>query len=274
MVHRAGRVRPVQCILSPRGGAVIMSEALRPPFTVDTLFALPDTGLRCQVLEGELVVSSAAEPRHNLAADRLRGLLVAALPADIEVIRNSAVRLPNGDGPTPDLLVTTADPEETPRGVPAALVGAHVPGARDRGAAPGRGRQLAHDPVPGGRAGGPPADDRPPRAAHRRAGPGRAGRPAPRHPSGPRHAHRLTPTHDPEGFSVSGCGESFRIMRWGGSDLDDVGHDHRAAAVCLVDPAAHRAAHDLLQLMRVADAFQRGPVERLGDERQHPLEDL
>jgi Uma2 family endonuclease len=99
-----------------------MSEALRPPFTVDTLFALPDVGLRCQVLEGELVVSSAAEPRHNLAADRLRGLLAAALPADIEVIRNSAVRLPNGDGPTPDVLVTTADPEETPRGVPAELV--------------------------------------------------------------------------------------------------------------------------------------------------------
>jgi hypothetical protein len=38
------------------------------------------------------------------------------------VIRSSAVRLPNGDGPIPDLLVTTADPEETPRGIPAALV--------------------------------------------------------------------------------------------------------------------------------------------------------
>jgi Uma2 family endonuclease len=89
---------------------------------VDTLFALPDTGLRYQVLEGELVVSSAAEPRHNLAADRLRTLISAALASDIEVIRNSAVRLPNGDGPTPDLLVTTADPEDTPRGIPAALV--------------------------------------------------------------------------------------------------------------------------------------------------------
>ena len=97
-------------------------EWLRPPFTVDTLFALPETDLRYQVLEGELVVSSAAEPRHNLAADRLRTLIAAALPADIEVIRNSAVRLPNGDGPTPDLLVTTADPEQTPRGIPAALV--------------------------------------------------------------------------------------------------------------------------------------------------------
>jgi Uma2 family endonuclease len=95
---------------------------LRPPFTVDTLFTLPDNELRYQVLEGELVVSSAAQPRHNLAADRLRTLVAAALPPATEVIRNSAVRLPNGDGPTPDLLVTTADPEETPRGIPAALV--------------------------------------------------------------------------------------------------------------------------------------------------------
>jgi Uma2 family endonuclease len=97
-------------------------EWLRAPFTVDTLFALPDTELRYQVLEGELVVSSAAEPRHNLAADRLRTLISAVLPPDSEVIRNSAVRLPNGDGPTPDLLVTTADPEDTPRGIPASLV--------------------------------------------------------------------------------------------------------------------------------------------------------
>jgi Uma2 family endonuclease len=89
---------------------------------VDTLFTLPDNELRYQVLEGELVVSSAAQPRHNLAADRLRTLVAAALPPDAEVIRNSAVRLPNGDGPTPDLLITTADPEETLRGIPAALV--------------------------------------------------------------------------------------------------------------------------------------------------------
>ena len=94
----------------------------RPPFTVDTLFTLPDNGLRYQVLEGELVVSSAAEPRHNLAADRLRTLLADALPTDVEVVRNSAVRLPGGDGADPDLLVTSADLDATPHGVPAALV--------------------------------------------------------------------------------------------------------------------------------------------------------
>ncbi|MDT4986337.1 MAG: hypothetical protein QOI74_431 [Micromonosporaceae bacterium] len=102
-------------------------EWLRPPFTVDTLFELTPTPLRYQVLEGELVVSPAAQPRHNLAADRLRTLLAGAILAgaptgDVEVIRNCAVRLPGGDGPTPDLIVTTADPEETPRGIPAAQV--------------------------------------------------------------------------------------------------------------------------------------------------------
>nr|WP_240942016.1 Uma2 family endonuclease [Planosporangium thailandense] len=86
------------------------------------MFTLPDSGLRYQVLEGDLIVSSAAQPRHNLAADRLRAAIAAALPPDAEVIRNSAVRLPNGDGPIPDLLVTTADPDESPHGIPAALI--------------------------------------------------------------------------------------------------------------------------------------------------------
>jgi hypothetical protein len=94
----------------------------RPPFTVDTLFTLPDTGLRHQVLEGELVVSPAAEPRHNLAADRLRTLVADVLPPDAEVVRSSAIRLPGGDGAVPDLLVTSADVDTAAHGVPAALV--------------------------------------------------------------------------------------------------------------------------------------------------------
>lgn len=94
----------------------------RPPFTVDTLFELPDTGLRYEVLEGALVVVPPPEPIHNLAADRLRERFVRLLPTDAEAITNVAVRMPNGDGPVPDLLITTADPAEHPRGVPADLV--------------------------------------------------------------------------------------------------------------------------------------------------------
>src|SRR4051794_18376039 len=74
------------------------------------------------VREGELVVSPATEPRHNLAADRLRAIIAAALPAGVEAIRHCALRLPSGSGTTPDLLVTTADPDYTPHGVPVAEV--------------------------------------------------------------------------------------------------------------------------------------------------------
>ncbi len=95
----------------------------RPPFTVDTLFfTLPDDGLRYEVLEGVLTVTPPATPEHNRAADRLGRLIDPLLTHDAEVITASAVRMPDGDGLVPDLMVTTADLEEFPRGVPAELV--------------------------------------------------------------------------------------------------------------------------------------------------------
>ncbi|MGH3735771.1 MAG: Uma2 family endonuclease [Micromonosporaceae bacterium] len=94
----------------------------RPPFTVDLLFELPDTGLRYEVLEGALVVTPAPTPRHNLVADRIGRLIDPLLPDDAEAITAAAVRMPNGDGPIPDLIITTADPDDHPRGVPADLV--------------------------------------------------------------------------------------------------------------------------------------------------------
>lgn len=89
--------------------------APQPPFTVDTLFELPDIGLRYEVLEGALVVVPPPEPIHNLAADRLRERIAPLLSVDVETITNAAVRMPTGDGPVSDLLVTTADPAEHPR---------------------------------------------------------------------------------------------------------------------------------------------------------------
>lgn len=97
-------------------------EAFRPPFTVDLLFDLPESDLRFEVLEGQLVVSAAPQPVHNIAVDRLRTLLDRLVPDDVEVITNTAVRMPDGDGPIPDILVTTAEPAEHPRGIPAELV--------------------------------------------------------------------------------------------------------------------------------------------------------
>jgi Uma2 family endonuclease len=94
----------------------------RPPFTVDTLFELPPNELRYQVLEGALVVSPAPEPRHSAAADRLGRLFNSIIPLEFEAIANAAIRMPSGDGPVPDLLVTSADLEDYPRGIPAPYV--------------------------------------------------------------------------------------------------------------------------------------------------------
>jgi Uma2 family endonuclease len=96
--------------------------APQPTYTVDTLFELPESDLRYEVLEGQLVVSPAAQPRHIRPQDRLRMLFERFLPPDVEAFTNAAVRMPNGDGPIPDVLVTTADGEAHPRGFPAELV--------------------------------------------------------------------------------------------------------------------------------------------------------
>ena len=54
--------------------------------------------------------------------------------------------------------------------------------------------------------------------------------------------------------------------------LDDERDDHRPAAELRVDPAADRAADDLRQRVRVADAGLRGLGERRGDLRLDAVE--
>jgi Uma2 family endonuclease len=95
----------------------------RPPYTVDTLFELPETDLRFEVLGGNPVVAPAPTPAHNSIIDQLHRLSVSQLPPDLRLLQGCAVRLPNGDGPIPDLLLTTVGrPTEHPKGLPAGLV--------------------------------------------------------------------------------------------------------------------------------------------------------
>lgn len=94
----------------------------KPPFTVDTLYDLPQSDLCHEVLEGQLVVSPTPTPAHNLAADRIRGFLMPLLPLHVDAITAMAVRMSNGDGPVPDLLVTSGDPASHERGLPATVV--------------------------------------------------------------------------------------------------------------------------------------------------------
>lgn len=94
----------------------------QPPYTVDTLFELPSDGLRYEVLGGSLVVSSHPTPRHQGIIERLTYAYRDVVPSGQRLLQNTAVRLPNGDGPVPDLVVTTADLHEHPRWLPASVV--------------------------------------------------------------------------------------------------------------------------------------------------------
>ena len=95
----------------------------RPPYTVDTLFELPETNLRFEVLEGKLIVSPPPATAHNSIYAELFRVFLSTLPKEVRILTNNAIRLPNGDGPIPDLLVgTVARPAAYPKGLPAAQV--------------------------------------------------------------------------------------------------------------------------------------------------------
>src|SRR5437763_1301041 len=64
----------------------------RPPYTVDTLFELPETDLRFEVLGGNLVVAPAPTTAHNSIIDRLHRRFASALPADLRLLHGNAVR--------------------------------------------------------------------------------------------------------------------------------------------------------------------------------------
>ncbi|HEU5159320.1 MAG TPA: Uma2 family endonuclease [Streptosporangiaceae bacterium] len=54
------------------------------PWTVDEVLELPDNGMRYELVEERLVVSSVPPPRHQRAARRLANLLEAEAPAHLE----------------------------------------------------------------------------------------------------------------------------------------------------------------------------------------------
>ena len=74
------------------------------PWTVDDVYALPDDGMRHELLDGILLVSPPPAVPHQLAARRLAGVLTAAAPADVEVLEGVGVRLP-GALLVPDVIV-------------------------------------------------------------------------------------------------------------------------------------------------------------------------
>ncbi|OLB65094.1 MAG: hypothetical protein AUI10_08365 [Actinobacteria bacterium 13_2_20CM_2_72_6] len=91
-------------------------------YTVDTLFELPETDKRFEVLGGNLSVSPSATPRHARFLQQLIVLFSGLLPPELAPLPDTAIRLPNGDGPVPDMLISSVDVDDYPRGIPAELV--------------------------------------------------------------------------------------------------------------------------------------------------------
>ncbi len=90
------------------GGEADVSIALRPdPWTVAALYALPDDGMRHELLDGTLLVSPPPSVAHQLAAHRLVATLSAAAPDDVEVLEAVGVVVPAGVL-VPDVVVAQA----------------------------------------------------------------------------------------------------------------------------------------------------------------------
>jgi Uma2 family endonuclease len=89
-------------------------------FTVDDLFTLPDWGVRGEVLDGRLLLAPPQPRRHARVVGNLANRLRLVLPAGAAVRHHAPVRMPDGDGPVPDLTVT-AGPERQ-RGYPVSQV--------------------------------------------------------------------------------------------------------------------------------------------------------
>lgn len=77
-------------------------------FTVDNLAEVPDWGTRREVVDGRLVLAPPLSRRHERVVGNLASAFWQALPREVGVRSNLAVRLPDGDGPVPDLVVSPA----------------------------------------------------------------------------------------------------------------------------------------------------------------------
>lgn len=91
-----------------------MTEALAMPhhyagrWTIDEVVALPEDGMRRELVEGRLVESPVPAKPHQLAAKRLERLLDRFSPPEFEAIREVNLRI-EADLLIPDVMVASAD---------------------------------------------------------------------------------------------------------------------------------------------------------------------
>jgi Uma2 family endonuclease len=102
--------------LSPRTLNVMEAEAEAPPrwirrpdalgFTVEDLHALPDDGLRYELIDGSLIVSPSATAGHNNIAWWIAAILDAARPTEEWMVStDQSATVDNRNEPRPDLVV-------------------------------------------------------------------------------------------------------------------------------------------------------------------------
>jgi Uma2 family endonuclease len=77
------------------------------PFTIDDIFALPEDGMRHELLDGSIIVSPAPGWPHQVAAARLVRILADAIQDDAEAVETLNVKVPDGMF-IPDVLVVRA----------------------------------------------------------------------------------------------------------------------------------------------------------------------
>lgn len=66
------------------------------PWTTEALYALPEDGMRHELLDGTLLVTPPPSVPHQLAARRLVAALAGAAPAAVEVLEAVGVAVPAG----------------------------------------------------------------------------------------------------------------------------------------------------------------------------------
>jgi Uma2 family endonuclease len=83
----------------------------RQVWTIDDLLSLPDDGHRYEIIDGSLLVSPAPPMRHQVAADRLRDMVLEAPPDGVDAVTATAVDISatspalGPQAPIPDIVV-------------------------------------------------------------------------------------------------------------------------------------------------------------------------
>ncbi|TLF74703.1 Uma2 family endonuclease [Nocardia cyriacigeorgica] len=86
-------------------------------WTAADLDGLPENGLRYEVLNGQLVVSTAPKPRHQMLLQRLVRRMVDAATSEFVVLEGVGVLI-GDDEPIPDVIVATGPIPWDARGIP------------------------------------------------------------------------------------------------------------------------------------------------------------